>query len=286
MSISIFEIVKTSQSPAKPSSRQQTRQTGVFVRTTPGSQSLERGLRILRTFRYGVDSLTNADIAERTGLVRPTVSRLCRSLVDSGFLEFDRQQNAYRLSVASLSLALSFRSSDPVLETALPLMRELAQSRKVNVSLATADQLEMVYVETVRFSRQGVFRHHAAGSRIPIAVTSLGRAYLAGLPPLQRQSLLEKLQSAHGKDGPKTQEQLLQALKLFELRGFCYTQWQAGMGSVASPIQSPSGRTYAIHISYHIEAPDSETRQMDMHAALLSHLVHDVKAAWAEQISD
>ena len=58
------------------------------------------------------------------------------------------------------------------------------------------------------------------------------------------------------------------------------------MGSVASPIQSPSGRTYAIHISYHIESPDSETRQMDAYAALLSHLVHDVKAAWTEKIGD
>jgi DNA-binding IclR family transcriptional regulator len=258
----------------------------VFVRTTPGSQSLERGLSILRTFRHGVDSLTNADIAERTGLVRPTVSRLCRSLVDSGFLEFDRQQNAYRLSVASLSLALSFRSTEPELDVALPLMRELAQSRKVNVSLATADQLEMVYVETVRFSRQGVFRHQAAGSRIPIAITSLGRAYVAGLPALQRQSLLEKLQAAHGKDWPKSQEPLQQALQQFELRGFCYAQWQPGMGSVASPIQSPSGRTYALHISFHIESPDSETRQMDAYAALLSQLVHDVKAAWAEKIGD
>ena len=278
--------MSSKQTAGPSSSRRQTRQTGVFVRTTPGSQSLERGLRILRTFRHGVDSLTNADIAERTGLVRPTVSRLCRSLVDSGFLEFDRQQNAYRLSVASLSLALSFRSTEPELDVALPLMRELAQSRKVNVSLATADQLEMVYVETVRFSRQGVFRHQAAGSRIPIAVTSLGRAYLAGMPALQRQCLLEKMQSAQGKDWPKTQEQLQQALQQFELSGFCYTQWQPGMGSVASPIQSPSGRTYAIHISYHIESPDSETRQMDAYAALLSHLVHDVKAAWVEKIGD
>lgn len=278
--------MSSKQTAGPSSSRRQTRQTGVFVRTTPGSQSLERGLSILRTFRHGVDSLTNADIAERTGLVRPTVSRLCRSLVDSGFLEFDRQQNAYRLSVASLSLALSFKSSEPTLEAALLFMRELAQSRKVNVSLATADQLEMVYVETVRFSRQGVFRHHAAGSRIPMAITSLGRAYLAGLPALQRQSLLEKLQAAQCKDWPKTQEPLQQALQLFEQRGFCYAQWQPGMGSVASPIQSPSGRTYAIHISYHIESPDSETRQMDAYAALLSHLVHDVKAAWAEKIGD
>lgn len=278
--------MSSKQTAGPSSSRRQTRQTGVFVRTTPGSQSLERGLSILRTFRHGVDSLTNADIAERTGLVRPTVSRLCRSLVDSGFLEFDRQQNAYRLSVASLSLSLSFRSSEPALDAVLPLIRELAQSRKVNVSLATADQLEMVYVETVRFSRQGVFRHQAAGSRIPMAITSLGRAYLAGMPALQRQCLLEKMQSAQGKDWPKTQEQLQQALQQFELSGFCYTQWQPGMGSVASPIQSPSGRTYAIHISYHIESPDSETRQMDAYAALLSHLVHDVKAAWAEKIGD
>jgi DNA-binding IclR family transcriptional regulator len=202
------------QSASSLSSRQQTRQTGLYVRITPGSQSLERGLSIMRAFRHGVDLLTNADIAERTGLARPTVSRLCRSLVESGFLEYDTQRRGYRLSIASLSLALSFRSSEPDLESALSLMRELAQGRQVNVGIASADRDEMVYLESVRFSRKGIFRRMVAGSRIPIADTSLGCAYLAGLDSMQRDKLLQTLQQAHPHEWPQMKMAIQNCLKI------------------------------------------------------------------------
>ena len=45
------------------------------------NRSLERGIEILRAFRPGADLLGNSDIAERTGLSRATVSRLCQPLV-------------------------------------------------------------------------------------------------------------------------------------------------------------------------------------------------------------
>jgi hypothetical protein len=67
------------------STRARTQATGTFVRSTPGSHSLERGLALLRAFRHGVDVLTNAELADRAQLPRPTVSRLTRSLVDAGF---------------------------------------------------------------------------------------------------------------------------------------------------------------------------------------------------------
>lgn len=70
------------------SSRRRTREKGSFVRETPGSRSPERGLSIIRAFRPGHPLLTNAEIAERTDLSRPTVSRLTRLPVDAGFLEY------------------------------------------------------------------------------------------------------------------------------------------------------------------------------------------------------
>ncbi|KAF1067457.1 helix-turn-helix domain-containing protein [Variovorax sp.] len=151
------------------STRARTQATGTFVRSTPGSHSLERGLALLRAFRHGVDVLTNAELADRTQLPRPTVSRLTRSLVDAGFLAYDLEQRGYRLTAACLSLALSFRSSEATLARALPLMRALAEGRRVNVGLAVADQLEMVYLESVRLSRLGIFRRILPGSRLPIA---------------------------------------------------------------------------------------------------------------------
>jgi len=109
------------------SSRQRSRATGRFIRETPGSRSLERGLALLRAFRQGGPALTNADLAERVGLPRPTVSRLTRSLVDSGFLSFDFEQRAYRLTPVYLSLALVYRDDFPELDLALPAMRAVAE---------------------------------------------------------------------------------------------------------------------------------------------------------------
>jgi len=270
------------QSPSLTSSRQQTRQLGLFVRTTPGSQSLERGLNIMRTFRHGVDLLTNADIAERTGLVRPTVSRLCRSLVESGFLEYDTQRRGYRLSIASLSLALSFRSSEPELESALSLMRDLAQGRQVNVGIATADLNEMVYLESVRFSRKGIFRRMVAGSRIPIAETSLGCAYLAGLDSTQREKMLQTLRQAHPHEWPQMKMTTQKALRMFRVKGYCYAQWQAGMGAAAAPIHSPSGRTYAVNISFPVGAGDAENALLQQFAPLLLELVAQIQKGWSQ----
>ena len=61
---------------------------------------------LLRAFRVGSSSLTNADLATRTGLPRPTVSRLTRSLVDGGFLRYDATERAYRLAAVVVGGAL------------------------------------------------------------------------------------------------------------------------------------------------------------------------------------
>jgi DNA-binding IclR family transcriptional regulator len=82
------------------------------------NRSLERGISILRAFRPGSDLLGNGELAERTGLSRATVSRLTQTLVDSGMLEHDRRQRAYRLAAPVLSLAHAMRSGSPVLNIA------------------------------------------------------------------------------------------------------------------------------------------------------------------------
>ena len=97
-----------SSGDAAPSTRRATRDTGTFTRTTAGPRALNRGLALLRAFLPSASSLTNAQLAERTGLPRPTVSRLLRVLVDEGYLAHDSRSGSYRLAPVHLSLALSF----------------------------------------------------------------------------------------------------------------------------------------------------------------------------------
>jgi DNA-binding IclR family transcriptional regulator len=262
-----------------PSTRALTRDTGAFVRSTRGSQSLERGLLLLRVFRDGVGVLGNADLAGRTGLPRPTVSRLMRSLVDAGFVAWDPQHKGYRLTAACLSLALSFRHSEPLLDQALPLMRALAQGRLVNVGLAVADQLEMVYLDSVRLSRRGIFRRIEPGSRIPVATTSLGCAYLSGLPSTARVALMERLAASHGDAWPRLKRGIESALRDIGRLGYCNAQWQAGMTAVAVAVLAPDGRPYALNVSFPSALQEPEEGIAE-HGALLLGLARDIRAAW------
>jgi DNA-binding IclR family transcriptional regulator len=119
------------------------------LQASPGgdrNRSLERGVEVLRAFKPGTDLLGNGELAERTGLSRATVSRLCATLVACGFLERDRTVRAYRLAAPVLSLAHAMRSGSPLLAVAAPLMRAEAEKRRINVGLAVADRDEMVYL--------------------------------------------------------------------------------------------------------------------------------------------
>lgn len=233
------------------SSRETTQKSGRFTRDTPGSQALERGLLILRTFKGGTGALTNAELAARTGVPRPTISRLTRSLVDLGFLTYDLEHKAYRLGPAVLSLAQSYRQQMPSISAIVPLMRKVAEGGQLNVGIAIADQMEMVYLESVRESRRGIFRRLSTGSRIPMELTSLGRAYLAALSPAHRKELLARLASQHARDvWSGIEGEIEQAIRQVQLRGYCHAVWQPGMVALAAPCISSDRTVYAINISF------------------------------------
>lgn len=266
---------------AEVSTRALSRATGRYVRKTRGSESLARGLALLRAFRPGVGVLTNADLAARSGLPRPTVSRLTHSLVEAGFLDYDHAQRGYRLTVVYLSLALSYRNSHMALDLALPLMRTLAEVRRLNVGLAVLDDGEMVYLDSVRLSRLGVFRRIVPGSRIPVANTALGRACLSAMQEEDRARLLEDLAQEEGPHWPALQQEIDSAIRALHKKGYCITYWQTGIVAIAAPLRDPAGGIYALNIS--MQASDfPEPRAVQNCARLLKKLADAIQARWRE----
>lgn len=213
------------------------------------NRSLERGLEILMAFRPGADLLGNGEIAERTGIARATVSRLTQTLVLSGMLDYDRSTRAYRLGAAVLSLALTMRSSHPVMHIASPIMRAASQKFRVNVGLATRDRNEMVYLESFRFNRRGVLRTVVSGQRVPIELTSLGRAYLAMAPEEKRRDFIEGLKSRSASRASMLEQEILTAITTVRNDGFCVASWQPEVVALASPIEIPGYPIYVVNMS-------------------------------------
>lgn len=234
---------------------------------SPGNRSLERGVEILRAFRPGSELLGNGELAERTGLSKATVSRLTQTLVGAGMLQVDPPSRCFRLAPAVLSLAHAMRTGSSILSVAAPLMRTLAEARRINVGLACADRDEMVYLESIRYSRRVVLRHVVSGQRVPMELTSLGRAYLAVAPPARRRALLDSFKARRGAQWRSLLPQIQAAIASVKEQGFCAAAWQPEVVALATPLVTPDA-VYVLNCSVSTTQPLASVVD-ELHPALL-----------------
>jgi DNA-binding IclR family transcriptional regulator len=247
----------------------------IAKRLSPNNRSLERGLQILRAFRPGSTVLANSEIAERAGLPRSTVSRLTATLVRAGFLEWDPGAQAYQLAPPVLGLAQTFRWGSSMLQLALPKMRELAESERVNVGLSVADGDEMIYLDSVRRSRSELFRHMASGTRIPMEMTSLGRAFLGTVGATDLRRLMAIFRRRHQSNWPAIRDDIVQSVTDVRKIGFCVAHWQAGIFAIGAPLVLPRHPVYALNISASIQTL-SVSRTQEVLARRLLQLVREL----------
>ncbi|MEW9898323.1 IclR family transcriptional regulator [Chitinivorax sp. PXF-14] len=201
--------------------------------------ALARGLDILRCFTVGDRALSNGDIARRTGLPKSTVSRLTYTLTQLGYLH-PAQGNGYRIGPSVLSLGYVAASSLRIRELVRPLMQDLADYSNALVSLAARDRLDMIYLENCR-SRSSVTLRLDVGMHMPIATTSIGRAFLAGLPNTERSYIMEKLKARAGDRWQEQEIGIRAAMEDYARRGFCLSigEWKRDVNSVAVPLIVP-----------------------------------------------
>jgi DNA-binding IclR family transcriptional regulator len=227
------------------------------------NRSLLRGLEILRAFRPGSDILGNAEIAERTGLPKSTVSRLTGTLLKAGFLFYSPDQQGYHLGVAVLSLSHSMRGGSKLLQIARAPMLSEAKRLRVNVGLALADRDEMVYLETLRFSGNTSLRQVVSGQRVPMALTSLGRAYLSTLPLKERRECLSQLKLKHPRDWSILSREITLSIQSVQRDGWCVASWQPHVVALATPVVLDAQSNYVLNMSIHAdETPAVVTQRL------------------------
>jgi len=214
-----------------------------------GNRSLERGIGILRAFRPGIDTLGNGEIADRTGLPRATVSRLTKTLVAFGMLDEVPAERSYRLAAALLSFGHAVRMGSPVLNVLGPLMRAESTRRRLNVGLATADRAMMVYLESIRYNSRPTLRTIVAGQQVPMELTSLGRAYLAGIADGERAKLMTQFKRRSAAATKVLIADIQTSIRAVRRDGYCAVSWQPGVLAVAAPIAVDGLPVYALNMS-------------------------------------
>ena len=204
--------------------------------------ALARGLEVLRCFRPGEVFLSNADMAKRTGIPKPTISRLTYTLTKLGYLNYSDSLGKYQLGAGVLALGYRMLSNLDVRKMARPLMEELAEHAQASVSLGTRDRLSMVYVETCRSSANVTLRLDV-GSRIPLMTTAMGKALLCILPQAERDYLMDHAREHETERWPRIKAGIEQGFKDYQDRGFCISagEWQNDVHAVGVPMPGFGG---------------------------------------------
>ena len=202
--------------------------------------ALARGLEILRCFRPGEASLTNSEMAKRTGMPKPTISRLTYTLTRLGYLTYSPDAGRYQLGAPVLALGYTLLANIDVRKLARPAMQELAEYAQCSVAIGIRDRLDMVYVEACRGSAAVSLRRDA-GSRIPLATTAMGKAYLCGLPQADRDFLMDHIRLHAETNWSKIKADIEQGFKDYQDRGFVLSSglWDVNISAVGVPLKDP-----------------------------------------------
>lgn len=211
--------------------------------------ALERGIAVLRCFSRIDRELSNTELSLRTGIPKPTVTRLAATLVSLGLLRQNAVTESFELAAGVVSMAQAFLSGLDVRARARPHMQALADQTGGTVLLAVRDGLEMVLIEVSRPRMSMISSTLDVGSRVPLPNSALGRAYLAGVDARERSQLMETLHLSRGSEWPRLAPGLDKALAEASQLGYAgsYGEWHREIGSLATPVQGPNGEVMALN---------------------------------------
>jgi len=200
--------------------------------------TLARGLEILRCFTPDDVLLGNNQLAARTRLSRPTVSRFTYTLTQLGYLRTDADSGKYALGPAVLSLGYPMLASIALRQMARPGMAELAAHVRGAVSMGVRDRLNVVYVETSR-SRNVLSRQFSdIGMTHPMIASAMGHAYIASCTPAVRNGLLNTIRVTMPREWERHGPALAENIERYQQDGFCssHGEFLPGFFSVGVPM--------------------------------------------------
>ena len=202
--------------------------------------TLARGLAVLRAFRPSADGLGNAEISDRTGIPKSTVSRLTFTLQSLGYLNHARRHDRYRPGPALLALGNVASSSISFVDLSGNIMQPLADDTGTLALLAVRDGTRLLIAKTWR--PRGVSSLWLeVGHRLPLNGSSSGHAFLAALPEESFAKIVEAVDGDRG----------LTPARALSVRKAAYSQLLTSGFVIADPDDYFAANIHAVSKPFH-----------------------------------
>lgn len=154
-----------------------------------GIRAVERAIDVLQALNRRPLS-TLQDLHSDTGLPKPSIIRLLRTLEAKGLAAQSSSYGAYQLRSGVKSLASGFHHEPLIVEIAEPIMTDFTRREGWPLSLGLFD-IDAVIVRacTIRYTALSL-EHSALDRRLSLIRHAMGQAYLAFGSPQERENLI------------------------------------------------------------------------------------------------
>ncbi len=204
---------------------------------------LDRVLAIIELLATNAMGLPLHAVAEQLNIPRSAAHRLLNDLIARGYVRQEGDRGVYMLTAKLVSVSFNYLSGSGVVDLAQPVLDRLAQATEELVRLSLVDGDRLTFVAKAQGARSGLRYDPDMGKEAILFCTASGIAWLSCLGDDQALSLIRKqrarLQDAVGPNAPRSNEEILDYLRLARQRGYSLTieTFTAGMAAIAAPVR-------------------------------------------------
>lgn len=199
-----------------------------------------QALAVLEAFSPVFPELGVKEIAQRASLPPDVAARLSVTLCELGYLRWEPGAGRYRLGARLVGIARSFLGARGVRAAAHGHMEAMVARLRAPLALSERDGLEMMYLDYVRGDAPVVVQHRI-GTRLPIATSASGRAWLASAPAVEVEAVARQLAARSVRGSTALDKPIADARRDLKELGFTrsYGDMNPEVNAVAVPLHSP-----------------------------------------------
>ncbi|MGO4184138.1 IclR family transcriptional regulator [Paenibacillus sp. TAF43_2] len=184
--------------------------------------------------------MSATEISRELDMPVQSAHRILHSLSEHGFVAQDKKTKKYKLGLSIMKYGFLMWDSLMFRSLARPFMVELSQKTKETIYLATRENQEGVYIDSID-SPQILKISEPIGLRLPLYIGASNRAILAHLPSTMQEAILQGVDwTTVPSLIPLSKEMIQTDLEIIRSRGYAITSGEAtdGTTGIGAPIFS------------------------------------------------
>lgn len=251
--------------------------------------AVARALELLATLNR-LRKASIGDLHRETGLHKSTILRMLETLIHEGFVVRLSTETQYTVTGKCLLLSSGFEAHAALTRIAEPFLAQFRRAVGWPSDIATPDQDAMMIAVTSReYGTMSLNRQ--VGARLPLLMSSLGRAYLAFCSQEEIAAVLDRLRmSTNPFDAPaKNRSKIMEMLDETRARGYAVPDpkyvaqvYQNQVNGFSAPLIVDDRVIGAVNIMYHSATMTPEVAEATLLPQLLE-LAKDIGAAIASE---